>query len=216
MSNDNTRNSQEMCEFNVRKKMSSCFNRLKFLKDCLAEQVFAYSAPTAMKNGSKPFSDTARVYLEEACSEIKDNIYVLKDQRRGIKLTRRHETKLKRLNEDQPNRLKRKLDKLCYTSKWKEVGNVDLVQNLSTRELSQYEKEALALGFKFDSGKDRYTLAEHIEQNYQYSDSEADKDFVQGILTCCKALADNEPSKLPRRYMQALQQLASDRNIIVT
>ena len=216
MSNDNTRNSQEMCEFNVRKKISSCFNRLKFLKDCLAEQILPNSAPSAMKNSSKPFSDAARAYLEEACAEIKDNIYVLKDQRRGVKLTKRHEEKLKRLNDEQQKRLKRKLDKLCDTSKWKEAGNVDLVHNLSSRELSQYEKEALALGLKFDSGKDRYTLAEHIEHNYKHSESETDKGFIQGVLTCCKALADSEPSKLPKRYTQALKQLANDRSIVVT
>ena len=54
---------------------------------------------------------------EEAFSEIKDYIYVLKDQREGSKLTKQHETKQKRFNDEQQNRLKRKLDGLCRTSK---------------------------------------------------------------------------------------------------
>ena len=206
----------ELKEFNVRKKISSCFNRLKFLKDCLVEQVLLKSAPIALKNSAKPFSEAARTYLEEACTEIKENIYVLKDERTGTKLAKQHEAKLTRLNNDQQKRLKKKLDNLCRTSKWKEAGNIEIIQNLSSRQLNDNEKEALALGLKFDSGKDRYTLAEHVERNYKYNESDADKGFIQGILTCCKALADNEPSSLPRRYVQALNDLANDKSIIIT
>ena len=217
LSNDSNSNSQnELKEFNVRKKISSSFNRLKFLKDCLAEHVLPKSAPAALNNSAKPFSEAARAYIEEACAEIREDIYVLKDQRTGTKLTKKHEEKLKRLNNEQQSRLKRKLDSICSTSKWKEAGNIEIVNNLSSRQLSDHEKEALALGLKFDSGKDRYTLAEHVERNYKYSESDADKGFIQGVLTCCKALADNEPSSLPRRYMQALNELANDKSIIIT
>ena len=202
LSNDgNSSSHQEMKEFNVRKKISSSFNRLKFLKDCLAEQVLPKSAPAIMKNASKPFTDTARTYLEEACAEIKDYVNTIKEQRTGTKLTKQHETKLKRLNNEQQNRLKRKLDELCKNSKWREAGNVDILTNISSRQLTEYEREALALGLKFDSGKDKFSLAEHIERNYKYSESDADKGFIQGILTCCKALADSEPCSLPRRYV---------------
>ena len=217
LSNDGNSNSYlEMKEFNVRKKIASSFNRLKFLKDCLAEQVLPKSAPAAIKNGPRPFSNTARTYLEEACAEIKEYIYVIKDQRKGLNLTKEHEAKLKRLNTEQRNRLRRKLDDLCKNSKWKEAGNIDIVNNVSSRQLTTNEKEALALGLKFDSGKDKFSLAEHVERNYKYNESDADKGFIQGILTCCKALADSEPSSLPRRYLQALKDLANDKNIIIT
>ena len=134
-----------------------------------------------MKNNIKPFSDTARKYLEEACSEIKDYIYVMKDERKGIKLTKRHEAKLKRMSIEQRKRLNRKLDELCKASKWKEAGNIDIVENKSSRRLTQYEKEALALGLKFDSGKDRYTLAEHIERNYKYNEVMRTKDSYRAF-----------------------------------
>ena len=71
---DDSNSNAEMKEFNIRRKITSSLNRLKFLKEYLAEQVLPKSAPAALKNSEKLFSETARAYLEEACSEIKDNI----------------------------------------------------------------------------------------------------------------------------------------------
>ena len=88
--------------------------------------------------------------------------------------------------------------------------------NISSRTLTDYEKEALSLGLKFDSGKDKFSFVEHIERNYKWNDSDADKGYIQGVLTCCKALADEEPGTLPRRYVKALRDLANDSEIIVT
>ena len=88
--------------------------------------------------------------------------------------------------------------------------------NISSRTLTDYEKEALSLGLKYDSGKDKYSFAEHIERNYKWNDSDVDKGYIQGILTCCKALADREPRSLPRRYIEALHCLANDSDILVT
>ena len=39
---------------------------------------------------------------------------------------------------------------------------------------------------------------------------------MQGILAICKVLADKEPCTLPRRYINALENLAMDKNITVT
>ena len=46
--------------------------------------------------------------------------------------------------------------------------------------------------------------------------ADADKGFIQGILACCKALADRQPSSMPKRYMRALQNLANDDSVVVT
>ena len=94
--------------------------------------------------------------------------------------------------------------------------NANVVTNLSMRPLSQTEKEALSLGLKFDSGKDRFSFVEHVDRNYKWNDSDVDKGFMQGILAVCKALADKEPNSLPRRYLIALEGLAKDKNIVVT
>ena len=197
---DNSDSNAEIKEYNIRRKINSSFNRLKFLKECLAEQVLPKSAPAALKNNEKPFTDTDRAYLEEAIRVLRDNIYVLNDERKGIRLKANYEEKLKRLNNKQRSRLQQKLDGLCKASKWKDAGNVDIVTNISSRVLTDYQKEALSLGLKFDSGRDKYSFAEHIERNFKWNESDVEKGYVQGILTCCKALADQEPSSLPRRY----------------
>ena len=77
-------------------------------------------------------------------------------------------------------------------------------------------KYLLFYGLKFDSGKDRLTLVEHVSKNYKSSDTNVDKGFIQGVLTCCKILADKECNSLPKRYQEALKDLAKDDSIIIT
>ena len=75
---------------------------------------------------------------------------------------------------------------------------MDILNKISWRQLTIYEKEALALGLKFGSGKDKLSLAEHVEENYKYNEIDAGKGFIQCILTCCTAMPDTEPSSLLR------------------
>ena len=116
----------------------------------------------------------------------------------------------------QKPKLDHKLDYLCRNSKWKTAGRSDIITNLSSRPLSNYEEEALSLGLKFSSGKDNKDLADHVMKNYRFHDSETEKGFIQGILTCCKAIADSEKSTLPQRYVTALRALAKDNSIVIT
>ena len=209
-------NNTEMQEYLTKRKLSSSFNRLKFLNDCILEQVLPKSAPQQLKNKDHPFSASARAYLEEACADIKDRIYVLRDELKGVRLPRQLQTKLNEFNDKQQTKLKRKLKTLCDTSTWKDAGNVEIVTNLSTRRLSAYEKEALALGFKFDTGRDKNQYVDHVRRNYKWNEDDIEKGFIQGLLMCCKALADKEPDKLPKRYITALKTLANDSSVIIT
>ena len=206
----------EFKEFNTKRKIASSFNRLKFLNDCLLEQVLPRSAPHYLKTKEHPFGASARLYLEEACKEVKESIYILRDDLMGVPLSNTLRTKLKKFNDDQRARLNRKLKKLCECSPWREAGSADIITNLSTRVLNNDEKEALALGLKFDSGRDRKSYSEHVQNNYRYNEDDIEKGFIQGILLCCKALADQEPDKLPRRCMKALKSLADDSAITIT
>ena len=113
-------------------------------------------------------------------------------------------------------RLDRKLKKLCSESKWAEAGRHEIITNLSSRILTENEKQALSLGLKFDIGNDRRTLSEGVSRNQNFRDSDIQKGFVQGILMTCKALADNEPDTIPRRFKLALDSLAKDESIVVT
>ena len=215
LSAHNDDNINVMKEFNLRKKIASNLNRYKFLKECLAELVLPRSAP-AQLHGKKPFSAAARTYLEDACNDLKDRLYELKDEIVGVPLPEHLKRKLATLNERQRTSLNKKLKQLCDQSKWKEVGNVKIIKNLANRPLNKTEIEALSLGLKFDSGRDRYSFVEHVDRNYKWEDSDAEKGFIQGILAVCKALADNEPNGLPRRYLLALETLAKDKNIVIT
>lgn len=120
------------------------------------------------------------------------------------------------MNARQKQKLEDKLDWLCANSKWASAGRKDLISNMSSRTLTQYEEEALSYGLKFSSGKDRRDLADHVINNYRFNDKEADKGFIQGVVTCCKAMADSEPNALPKRYLTALEVLAKDDSIIIT
>ena len=82
--------------------------------------------------------------------------------------------------------------------------------------MSDIEKEALSLGLKFDSGKDKRSFVEHVNKNYRWNDPDVDKGFVQGVLARCKALADDQNRSIPRRYLRALQAVAKDNTIVVT
>ena len=147
---------------------------------------------------------------------MKDEIILIQDTRKGVPITAQQQDELKRLNEKQQKSLSNKLQALCETSKWRTAGRSKLVTNLSSRELSENEMEALSLGYKFSTGRDKATYVDHVNKNYKFDDSHAEKGFIQGIIACCKALADKEISSTPKRYQLALADLAKDPSIIIT
>ena len=57
---------------------------------------------------------------------------------------------------------------------------------------------------------------DHVRRNYKWNEDDIEKGFMQGVILCCKALADKEPDKLPRRYMTALKCLANDPTVTIT
>ena len=217
LSNGNNNNSTiTTIEFNVRRKIASACNRLIFLKKCINEQVLPNTAPPHLRNERMPFTKAARAHLEEACSDLRDHLVLKRDELQGIKLSPQQTDRLKKLNTLQQQKLDRKLESLCRNSKRSSAGRDDLFNNLSKRTLTRYEKEALSLGLKFSSGRDQRDLSDHMIKNYRFHDKEADKGFVKGVLTCCKALADSEYSTLPKRYLVALEGLAKDDTIVIT
>ena len=214
--NSSSNLSDQIIEFNLRRKLASICNRIGFLKQCIDEQVLPKSAPRHLYNDNVPFTKSARLYLEEACEKLRDEIVMIQDKRKGTPITAQQKDELKRMNEKQTLRLGTKLKALCQNSMWKTAGRSDIVTNLSSRELSEDEREALSLGYKFSSGKDSASYVDHLNKNYKYEDSYAEKGFVQGVIACCKALADKESSSLPKRYHGALETLAKDITIVIT
>ena len=156
--------SEQIHEFNVRKKLASICNRIGFLKQCIAEQVLPKSAPRHLHDNNIPFTNAARMYLLEACQNLKDELVLLQEKRKGISISRKQMNELKGLNEKQRASLNNKLVMLCRGSMWRAAGRSDIVTNLSAHELSENEREALSLGYKFSTGKDSEAFVDHLKK----------------------------------------------------
>ena len=56
------------------------------------------------------------------------------------------------INRTHISKLKDKLIVLCDNSRWKNIGNIDIIQNISAITLTPVELEALQFGLKFTTG----------------------------------------------------------------
>ncbi len=124
--------------------------------------------------------------------------------------------KLREEEQQQQERLSRKLIKLCSSSEWNRAGRMDLVHNLSDAQLEETEMQALSLGLKFDTGQSRFKYSELLNKNYKWMEKDVDKGFKQGVIACYQALAEDEEPALPRRFQKALEALGKRTDIVVT
>ena len=69
-----------MQEYYRRRQISSCELRRRFLRDCQEEQVLPSCGPKHLLTGGKVFSESARIYLDEACEELSNRIEELKNE----------------------------------------------------------------------------------------------------------------------------------------
>ncbi|XP_063849711.1 uncharacterized protein LOC135093961 [Scylla paramamosain] len=88
--------------------------------------------------------------------------------------------------------------------------------NISNKTLARYELEALSLGLKFDTGKNTNTYADYVLKNYTWTNSDVEKGFIQGVLACYSSLASEQPSAIPKRYREALNNLRKDDSVMIT
>lgn len=203
-------------QFITSSKISKCVNRLRFLRDCIKEQVLPRSAPKHLWNEHHPFGNAARTYLQESCSILENKIYIFRDRLTEKALNPALKARLSRKNVEHRASLKHQLNLLCQRSRWKEAGNPDIVENISSRKLKNYEIEALSLGLKFDTGRDKCSYVDQVCRNYNWQEDDIEKGFIQGILMCCKSFSERNDDSLPRRYMEALNSLAKDDSIVIT
>ena len=203
-------------EFILKDKINKAQNRLAFLLDCLHEQVLPRSAPKQLKKNTHPFPESARAYLEDAVRSLQDHRNVLQSRLAGVHLPHHMVEMLRQQDATHRAHLQALVTQLCEESPWRKVGNRDLITNLSNRDLSGIETEALSLGMKFAVGCDKQPLVETIMKNYRYTDSDIDKGFIQGLAASCAALSKHAKRSMPRRYLRALKDLAKDESIIVT
>ena len=63
------------------------------------------------------------------------------------------------------------------------LGRADLVNTISSINLSSIESEALSFGLKFATGIKNHDMGKIINTNYKHLDSDFHKGFLQGIIT---------------------------------
>ena len=202
-------------EYYLREKCFRIRNQVWFLKNCLEEQVLPRSAPRQLHSDEHPFTNAARAYLEDSVKTLCNKETILESQFRQP-LPRHLEERLQRIAGSHRKQLQDKLSRLCATSSWRSAGNTGLITNLSSRALSQDETEALSLGLKFDTGKSSGSYLDDMIRNTKYTDSDIDKGFKQGFVTCLSAVASSSHPAVPRRYLVALQHLSRDSDIVIT
>ena len=91
----------------------------------------------------------------------------------------------------------------------------DLITNLSSRQLTDEELQALSLGLKFDTGRDRRSTADYFVDN-QRQESEVERGFTQGLVATATCLKRAQPPTLPMRYEKTLKRLGRDSSLHIT
>ena len=120
-------------------RAAECINS----QHCLAEKVLPRSAPVHLRSSETPFSESARIYLEEACENLTHRYHELTNSAVDVVLPQRLIVKLEKEDNEQKIRLQSKLEHLCENSEWKKVGKPNLITNLSDRQLTNTEIEVL-------------------------------------------------------------------------
>ncbi|XP_076036062.1 uncharacterized protein LOC143022012 [Oratosquilla oratoria] len=178
--------------------------------------VLPRSAPKQLTNKENPFTDSARAYLKDACSDLSNSIDELRGSAARFTLSSHLVTKLHNEYGAQELKLKKKLLGLCSNSMWNNIGRTNLITNLSDIHLSKTETQVLSLGLKFDTGLYGKQYGESINKNYRWDEKDVEKGFKQGVISCYHALANNNECSLPRRFMKALEDLSRRTDILIT
>ena len=95
------------------------------------------------------------------------------------------------------------------------MGGADLVNNISSINLSPIETEALTFGLKFATGIKNHDMGKLINTNYKYHHSDFHEGFLQGIIAASTNCHSDELT-LPNRYITALKSLSSNHNIVIS
>ena len=124
-------------------------------------------------------------------------------------------SEISRINNNHISKLKSKFISLCNNSHWKNLGRADLINNISSINLSPTETEALSFGLKFATGIKNYDMGKIINTNYKHHDTDFHKGFSQGIIAASTNCHSDE-LPLPKRYITALKSLSSHHNIVIS
>ena len=208
------RDGEEM-EYYTRQKLQRVVQKKVFLLECLAERVVPKTVSTHFKCSSNPFPFSAYSLLKEQVEQCTFEAESLKAKLPGVHLPHHLITNLRAEHEMQVLSNRRKLQAAIDSSGWAGVVRDGIVTNLSHRQLSPVEHQALSLGLKLDVGGCRQDLMDVIYGNYRATSSPLERGFAQGIAIGAFAAAKVHPSTIPRRFTRALVELGKDATIAI-
>ena len=120
-----------------------------------------------------------------------------------------------RINHNHISKLRFKFISLCNKNGWKDLGRADLVDNISSINLSSVKTEALSFRLQFAPRIKNHDMGKLINTNYKRHDSDFNKWFIQDIIAA-SANCHSDGLTLPNRYITALKSLSSNHNIIIS
>ena len=164
-------------------------NKRDFLTNCLQEKVIPNSTPKLHTYSQHIFPDYIASFMESSIRNLKfqevstfeEANKLERDFRMNKHMTENSRKKLRKdINNVHISKLKNKLLSLCRNSRCTNIGHTDLILNLSTTPLKQYESETLKFGLKFATGlRKKHELLDIININYRHTDSDFKRRFIQ-------------------------------------
>ena len=201
-------------------------NRKQFLLRCIEEKVIPASTPAIFKTSKHIFPKYVQNYLEESAENLRLQHSSTSTKARNLEQILQNsyhitKTEIKRLklysyqkSHTQFTKLNRKITTLCAKSKWTTLGRNSIIENLSSITLNNTEKEALGLGLKFSTGLKNQQITDIVAQNYNSSDSDFYKGYVQGIIIATTQTLPE--TTIPKRFIIALNKLSKNKDLIIT
>ena len=215
-------------------KAYSTRRRLKFLKDCFAEQVLPKSLlPSRLRHLSNvPFDEFAALMLKKHIQETKASekfhfkklnhcrrnfIIQIPNDWKNILLDKIYFNLRRRLR-SLDSKLKRKLAFLIDNSPWTKNASRDIVQNLSSQHIDSTTTTALGYGLSFaiDKKPSAVKIASAFKKlELQENVPQASIDIAKGMIYK-EILTPTLIKGMPRRFIKSIRNIKSNSNIHIT
>ena len=208
--------------------------RLKFLQDCLHEQVvpISFLPRRLLDMADRPFDEFQRIILQKqidmAKTEVSEAFRISKCNKysfeQAIPVNWKYCLRdycfgsLRSECSELENKLKRKLDGLIDNSLWTKDANSDFVINLSSKVLDKNTKCALGHGLSFAASSNDINSVE-ISKAFCYLEKHTENPSDE--INICKGIVYGAFStpvipNCPRRFVKSYQQLKKDDSLHIT
>ena len=202
--------------------------QLKFLQDCLQEQVCPKSLlPFTLRRDDTPFPEVARITLlerirnvkmeiEETYFRVRKCLRELKgklDENTLVVLFETADIKYSAEVLANKRRLERKLVNLCDDSLWSKCVLPNSILNLSSYELSKDEEAVLGLGLSFALKPNKDAALDFVASTMN---SAVNHSYIFGMVVNAFVQHFNSLDSIPRRFRKALEKLRKEDSIKIT